>query len=222
MLIVLDDTATDFVLKQYAHRQSIVKLWTELTAIIVKVDLLRYLAILSEGGVYGDIDTSCLLPVSEWIPSEFDPSHVNAIVGIEYDDNTYPMFVRPISFTQWALIAKPHHPIFEAVVDRVVGHLEYISRMQRKTLSEMVPNKAEVLEATGPGCFTDAVLQVMTDMTGRHYTFDDFHGLKKPVLVGDILVMPVRAFASGQKHSQSNDPAYGTPLVKHHFSKSWY
>jgi hypothetical protein len=176
---------------------------------------------LARGGVYSDMDTSCLVPIDDWIPANLRNETINAVVGIEYDDTTYHMFVRPISFNQWTLMAKPGHAIFETAVRRVMSNLEYVARRKRVLLRELKLDKMEVLEATGPGMITDAVMQVLKDQV-ENVRWETFHLMRKPKIFGDVLVLPVRAFAGGQKHSHSSDKAYGPALVQHHFGRSWY
>ena len=168
------------------------------------------------------MDTSCIKPIDEWIPESLQGETINAVVGVEYDDNTYPMFVRPISFSQWTLMAKANHPIFEAVVSRVISHLEYLARIQNTDLAGVKVGKKEVLEATGPGAFSDAVMEVLANNLGRKVDWAEVSGMKEPKLFGDVLVLPINAFGSGQKHSHSGDKAYGEICAKHHFGRSWY
>lgn len=216
-----DEGATAFVYENFRHRPSVVQFWSELQQVVLKADLIRYLAMLARGGVYSDIDTSSLQPIDNWIPDELREKKINAVVGIEYDDTTYKMFVRPISFCQWTLMARPGHALFERAVLRVMSNLEYMARRKRVTLRELELNKMEVLEATGPGMFTDVVMEVLRDQV-EHIRWDSFHNRKKPMLFGDVLVLPVRGFAGGQKHSHSKDKAYGEELVHHWFGRSWY
>jgi alpha 1,6-mannosyltransferase len=213
-----DEGATDFVFENFRHRPSIVQFWSDLQQVVLKADMIRYLAMLARGGVYSDIDTSCLVPIDDWIPADLRNETINAVVGIEYDDTTYRMFVRPISFNQWTLMAKPGHALFETAVRRVMSNLEYVARRKRVQLRELKLEKMEVLEATGPGMITDAVLEVLKDHV-EHVGWDTFHLMK---IFGDVLILPVRAFAGGQKHSHSSDKAYGPALVQHHFGRSWY
>jgi alpha 1,6-mannosyltransferase len=203
-----DEGATDFVFENFRHRPSIVQFWSDLQQVVLKADMIRYLAMLARGGVYSDIDTSCLVPIDDWIPADLRNETINAVVGIEYDDTTYRMFVRPISFNQWTLMAKPGHALFETAVRRVMSNLEYVARRKRVQLRELKLEKMEVLEATGPGMITDAVLEVLKDHV-EHVGWDTFHLMKKPKIFGDVLILPVRAFAGGQKHSHSSDKAYG-------------
>jgi alpha 1,6-mannosyltransferase len=216
-----DEGATAFVYEHFRHRPSIVQFWSELQQVVLKADFIRYLAMLARGGVYSDMDTSCLVSIDDWIPADMRNETINAVVGIEYDDTTYRMFVRPISFNQWTLMAKPGHALFETAVRRVMSNLEYIARRKRVLLRELKLDKMEVLEATGPGMITDAVMAVLRDQV-ENIRWETFHLMKKPRIFGDVLVLPVRAFAGGQKHSHSSDKAYGPAYVQHHFGRSWY
>jgi mannosyltransferase OCH1-like enzyme len=176
---------------------------------------------LAEGGVYSDIDTSCLVHPDRWIPIDLGAKTVNAIIGIEYDDHTYQMFVRPIGLCQWTLMAKPGHPIYELAIQRVMSNLQYIARRKRVNLNELTLDKMEVLEATGPGMITDVVLQVLQEQ-GQNVTWATLHDQKEPKLFGDVLILPINGFAGSQKHSHAGDPAYGEKYVQHHFGRSWY
>ena len=86
--------------------------------------------ILAIGGVYSDIDTSYLVHPDRWTPVDLGAQTVNAIIGIEYDDHIYPMFVRPIGFCQWTLMAKPGHAVYEDAIQKVMGNLQYIARLK--------------------------------------------------------------------------------------------
>ena len=216
-----DEGATAFVYEHFRHRPSVVQFWSELQQVVLKADLIRYLAMLARGGVYSDMDTSCLVAIDDWIPADLRNETINAVIGIEYDDTTYRMFVRPISFNQWTLMAKPGHTLFDTAVRRVMSNLEYIARRKRVLMRDLKLDKMEVLEATGPGMITDAVMEVLRDQV-ENIRWETFHRMKKPRIFGDVLILPVRAFAGGQKHSHSSDKAYGPALVQHHFGRSWY
>jgi mannosyltransferase OCH1-like enzyme len=47
---------------------------------ILRADLLRYLILFGEGGVWADIDTMPHRPVNEWIPDEYQNQTVNLVV----------------------------------------------------------------------------------------------------------------------------------------------
>ena len=217
----IDEDANEFVQTNFASRPAIVKFWDEMKVPVLKADFLRYLTMLAVGGVYSDIDTSCLVHPDRWIPVDLGAQTVNAIVGIEYDDHTYPMFVRPIGFCQWTLMAKPGHPIYEIAVQRVMSNMQYIARRKKLNWNELVLDKMEVLEATGPGMISDVVMQVLRDQA-QNVTWDTFHEQKEPKLFGDVLILPINGFAGNQKHSHAGDPEYGEKYVQHHFGRSWY
>lgn len=197
---------------------------TASSAIVLRADLLRYMLMYAEGGVYADIDTSVLLHIDRWIPEQLGSQVVNAIIGIEYDDKTYKMFVRPISFCQWTLMSKPGHTIFARAIKRVMSNLEFLARRQKvASLSQLKLDKLDVLEATGPGMISDVVLEVIRDQNPeKNITWATFHGQRDGILFGDVLILPINAFAGNQKHSHAGDPLYGEKLVQHHFGRSWY
>lgn len=226
--ILYDAAADTFVRRTFAHRPSLIHLWSSLSTPVLRADLLRYLLMLARGGVYSDIDTTCLVPIASWIPPQYR-MHAAAVLGIEYDDTTYPMFVRPVSFNQWTLMAKPNHPIFVKAVERVQSNLEFLARQKRtKTgVAELKLEMVETLEATGPGMISDVVLEVLRDQMRREgkkgdISWKTFQGLREPRLFGDVLVLPINGFAGHQKHSHSGQKGWGTKLVQHHFGRSWY
>lgn len=89
----------------------------------MRSDILRYLYLYLEGGVYSDIDTVALKPINDWVPPEFR-DRARLIVGIEYDrrDNDYGWAEIPhwVQFCQWTIAAAPHHPVFISMVDRAL------------------------------------------------------------------------------------------------------
>ncbi|KAK5086351.1 hypothetical protein LTR05_003519 [Lithohypha guttulata] len=197
---------------------------TASSAIILRADLLRYMLVFARGGVYADIDTSVLLHVDRWIPEDLGSQIINAVIGIEYDDTTYKMFARPISFCQRTLMAKPNHPIFDRAINRVMSNLEFLARRQKvQSLAQLELNKLDVFEATGPGMISDVVLEVIQDqLPDQKISWATFHDQKQGRLFGDVLILPINGFAGGQKHSHAGDPLYGPKLVQYHFGRSWY
>lgn len=66
-------------------------------------DLMRYLIMLVEGGVYSDTDVTCLRPVDTWIPEEWRQD-VKAVVGIEGDSlggEVIDGMIWDVQFGQW-------------------------------------------------------------------------------------------------------------------------
>lgn len=65
--------------------------------------------------------------------------------------------------------------------------------------------------------FTKAVLESLTAQIGRSITYDDISDLDEPKLLGDVLILPISAFASGQDHSGSKPWGNDEQLMSHHF-----
>lgn len=56
--ILTAHTAESYVRDTFSHRQDIVETFTDLQDPILRADLIRYLVLLGDGGVYSDIDVS--------------------------------------------------------------------------------------------------------------------------------------------------------------------
>lgn len=67
------------------NRPDIVYTYRSLTAKIIKADLLRYLVMYVEGGLYTDIDVEALKPVERFIPDRFDEKNLDMVIGVEID-----------------------------------------------------------------------------------------------------------------------------------------
>ena len=50
---------------------------------------------------------------------------------------------------------------------------------------------------------------------------DEVSNLVEPYQIGDVLILPINAFGSGQLHSESKQPDECDPLVVHSFAGSW-
>ncbi|KAF8334339.1 uncharacterized protein EI90DRAFT_3181902 [Cantharellus anzutake] len=133
-----DDQAMAWVEKTFAGTD-IPRVFKELPLVILKADMLRYLYLLAEGGVYSDIDTRALAPISEWAqgavswPSGKPPTQpVRMVVGIEGDlhvwrnwGSTYGLGFsvtgrhRNFQIAQWTIASDAHHPILVDCIRRI-------------------------------------------------------------------------------------------------------
>ncbi|ORX41208.1 hypothetical protein BD324DRAFT_613641 [Kockovaella imperatae] len=124
-------------------------LWNDLPTGILRSDLLRYLLLLFEGGIYSDTDTSLLKEPSRWgsgatvwkygegwldektkrrLAGGEDVNDVlgppSVVVGIEADVGTRADWAkwwpRPIQIVQWTMASAPFHPISLSAVLRVM------------------------------------------------------------------------------------------------------
>ena len=110
---------------------------SEPPTLLQHADTLRYLLLAVSGGIYSDIDTKRLKPISEWSRhaelwkdgkgwlSADDRKRMDAegglpppsvIIGIEADvgdrSDWHDWWPRPLQIVQWTLASAPHHPIF--------------------------------------------------------------------------------------------------------------
>lgn len=227
--VLTDGNDLDYVETHFGpdglNRLDVVYMYRTLTARIIKADLLRYLIMYVEGGVYADIDVEAVKPIEEWIPSNFNEGDVDLVISVEIDEPTWNdhkiLGPKSQSFCQWTLMAKPKHPVMLRLIDNVVRWIESMANRQSKGVAEIELNFDEVLSGTGPSAFTTAVLSEMAAQIGQVPTWDRFHYINESVLVGNILVLPVQTFASNQGHSHSEDPEPDQKaLVRHHYHAS--
>jgi mannosyltransferase OCH1-like enzyme len=227
--VLTDDNAIQYVEWHYGihgfKRPEIVQLYRDLNITIIKADLLRYLIMYAEGGVYADIDVECLRPINKFIPERYDEQEVDMIIGVEIDE---PAFANhPIlgskcaSFCQWTFAAKPRLPVMMRLIENIQDWLHDLSKQKNVPISQLELDFNEVISGTGPSAFTQAVLEQMTAQNhGKQVTWDLFHDIAESRLINGILVLDVEAFAAGQGHSNSGNHDSRGALVKHHYHAS--
>ncbi|KAJ5864941.1 uncharacterized protein N7529_006857 [Penicillium soppii] len=206
------------------NRPDIVETYRSLTAPIIKADLLRYLVLYMEGGVYADIDVEALRPVERFIPSGHDESEIDMVIGVEIDEphfSDHPILgQKSQSFCQWTFMCKPRQPVMMRLVENILHWLNQLSIKQGRPISELQLDFDDVITGTGPSAFTGAILSEMSRATGKDVTWSMFHDISESKVVGGFLVLTVEAFAAGQGHSDSGTHNSRAALVKHHYHAS--
>ncbi|KAH6644309.1 nucleotide-diphospho-sugar transferase [Boeremia exigua] len=227
--VLTDDNALAYVEWHYGKhgfdRPDIIALYQDLEITIIKADLLRYLVMYAEGGVYADIDVECLRPIDRFIPERYSEHDIDMIIGVEIDE---PAFINHAilgskckSFCQWTFAAKPRLPVMMRLIENIQEWLHDLSREKGVPISKLQLDFNEVISGTGPSAFTKAVLEQMTAQNhGKEVTWDPFHNLAESRLQNGILVLNVEAFAAGQGHSDSGNHDSRGALVKHHYHAS--
>lgn len=226
--ILTDDNGLQYVETRYGpyglNRSDIVEMYRELSLIIIKADLLRYLVMYADGGVYTDIDVEALKPVDKFVPAQFDERHVDLVIGVEIDEPSFAyhptLGAKCRSFCQWTFMTKPRVPVLLKLINNIINWLEDTAKTQNAPISNITLSFDEVILGTGPSAFTGVILDEMSLQTGQDVTWDDFHHLAEPKLVGNILVLTVEAFAAGQDHSNSGLHNSSAAMVKHHYHAS--
>lgn len=208
------------------NRPDIVDFYRNVRATIVRADLLRYMIMYAEGGVYADIDVEAIKPVSRFIPDRYDVRDVNMVVGVEIDEpdwKDHPILgPKSRSFCQWTFMCKPQIPVMMRLIEQIMYWLNGVAEKQGVSISEVVLDFDEIITGTGPSAFTEAILDYMNaDRTDNNLvSWDHFHDLSESRLVSGVLVLTVEAFAAGQGHSDSGNHDARAALVRHHYHAS--
>ncbi|CAI7645043.1 unnamed protein product [Penicillium bialowiezense] len=165
--------AETFITKTLASVPDLARLYKSYPHYVQRGDLLRYLVLWYYGGYYADVDVypaksirSCptLRNVFNDPPSA---SNVSLVVGVEIDEpfaSPQKMrewhWARRYGFLQYNIYApRRFSPLLREVIVRVMAHTKRHaeSHFWRKY------NEMTTLEITGPGVFTDAILDVLSD-----------------------------------------------------------
>lgn len=206
------------------NRLDIVYMYKSLRLKIIKADLLRYLVMYVEGGVYTDIDVEALRPINRFIPYRYSEKEIDMVIGVEIDQpdfNNHTILGKKCqSFCQWTFMCKPRLPVMMVLVNNILRWLNQVATDQNVPISEIQLGFDEVISGTGPSAFTKALLAHMSAKEDSTIQWDCFHNLAESKLVGGVLVLTVEAFAAGQGHSDSGNHNAKTALVKHHYHAS--
>lgn len=228
--LLTDENSLSYVTHHFGptglNRPDIVHVYQTLNAKIIKADLLRYLVMYVEGGLYADIDVECLKPIEVFVPNRYNEKDLDLVVGVETD---MPEFKdHPIlgqksqSLVQWTFMGKPRLPVMMRLIENIIHWLDRVSKQQGKPISDITLDFDDVLVGTGPSAFTAAILTEMSVQTGREVTWDEFHSMLDSKVVAGILVLTTEAFAAGTGHSDSGTHAGKSALIRHHFhASSW-
>lgn len=231
--VLTDDNAETYVQYHFGpagfNRPDIVSTYMALSqpsTRIIQADLLRYLILYADGGVWADIDVEAIRPIDSFIPRGFDESEISMIVGIETDEpalKDHPILgSKARSFVQWTFCAKPQTTIMMRLINHILVWLNELADEQGCSIPEVEMDFDTVLSGTGPSAFTEAILREMSRARGEEVTWDHFHDLEDSMLVAGVLVLPSEAFAAGTGHSKSGNHFGQRALVKHHFhASSW-
>lgn len=228
--VLTDNTDLGYVEEKYGpdgfNRPDIVDMYRTVNATIIKADMLRYLIMYADGGVYADIDVEALRPVHRFIPERYHEMDIDMVIGIEIDQpefKDHPILGKKSqSFCQWTFMAKPRQPVMLQLVENIMRWLSDVAAKQGKPINEIELNFDEVISGTGPSAFTLAILDYMNKQQNRLslVSWADFHDLDESKVVSRILVQNVEAFAAGQGHSDSGNHNSRGALVKHHYHAS--
>lgn len=229
-----DDTSHTMIKYLYNQIPEVIETYESLPEVILRMDFFRYLILFARGGVYADIDTYPLQPIPNWIPENVSPNELGMIISIETDSNLANWkleSVRRLQFGQFVLQSKPGHPILREIIAEIVETTLSKKREAREKNERLVllgnsnQKSLEISKWTGGGIWTDVIMNYFNDYIKssiyQQITWKEFHNLKIPKLVSDILVLPISSFASDleiPKDGKIEDPL---AFVKHYSAKIW-
>lgn len=194
---------------QFSKFPNIIDIYTDLQVPILKADFLRQLILYADGGVWSDLDVTCHIPISAWIPEKYKNA-TNLVVGLEFDGN---------QFASWTLMAKPRSNHIAAAIEYIMDALEDSAEAANTTISGLTMKTiSDVVTVTGPQAMTRAILRSVSDELGERVEGGNVSGLHEPVLLNDVLVLPNAAFGAMQAGWPTDQGPY---LVEHHYAGSW-
>ena len=220
--VLTDGGCDEYVRDRFADRPEIVDVFTGLKDNILRADLIRYLVLLGDGGVYSDIDTESLKPIDQWIPSEYKDK-TNVAVGVEYDTfgNDPSPALLVVQLVNWTIMSKSGSPLLDLTVRKAIRAINALAEKQQVPIGQINANFNDVLASTGPAQLTMATFEYLSEVTGTHVSWINVTGLTSPKLIHDVLVLPITAFGNGQTHSNAGPTDDPAALVHHLFSGSW-
>lgn len=104
--MVATEDADRFVRRNFGHDEKVMNVHFGLRNHGPRSDIMRYLLMFVEGGVYSDTDVTCLKPIDTWIPAKWR-TEVKAVVGIEGDSlggGVIGGMLWDVQFGQWTCV----------------------------------------------------------------------------------------------------------------------
>lgn len=214
-----DTSADEWVSETFSSSHpSLVSSYLSLKVPILKADILRYLILYVEGGVWLDLDVSCRpeYPISSWIPSHL-ASDANMVVGWEVDYGYHSNMTR--QFASWTIMSRPAVPHMWAVIDDILKSIQGTMAEHNLTSAADVELNmvGDVVDYTGSRRLTRSALRSVGEMLQRPVDYNEISNLTEPMLLGDLLILPGYAFAALMNYYTDVDKI-GPELVQHHYA----
>lgn len=207
-----DADCLDFMQKSFPK---LVDIYEALPTGAERADLFRYCILHEQGGLWADLDTTCMEPLHTW-PVD-DCSLLVGMHGVVTDSHQQAAlgFVRPAQVCQWTIAAAPKHPVLASVIQAVESRV----RAELKQGKALDTAPRAIFDRTGTGVWTDCVLQSLK-LPNAGVRWEDI--LVEPFEQNETRVLPMRAFGWDK-------PTWGLPrsetwdrvLVRHHRMASW-
>jgi mannosyltransferase OCH1-like enzyme len=216
-----DESSDEYVKKAFAWRPDIVENYLGLTVPIFKADILRYLLLFDQGGIWSDLDITCQgVPMDEWLPEQYRET-ADLVVGWEFDYGWPGKFIR--QFTSWTIMAKKGSPHMMQVIDDIFETLHEKLEENNVSVENATLNMiGDVVDFSGPRRLTYAVYRSLSRQLDRTIAEEDLARILQPKLLGSVLVMPGHSFAASANNYSPEEAAQLPPqLVEHHYAGTW-
>ena len=225
---VLTDGMMESLVKDHFHvsHPDIEDIYFQVQDYILRSDLIRYLVLLVDGGVYNDLDVGCLKPIKTWVPERYKDV-AGTLLGVEVDNKFGPdgrTFQNGQDFFQlvnWTIMSKPHQPFLWFLIKRVLENIKALAASQERPISKMTYTIQNVLDVTGPAALTTAFFDYASDITGTTVTYHNLTKLTEPRLIGEVVILPINSFGAGHQVEWAGFKQDGTALIHHYFAGSW-
>ncbi|PSN60502.1 hypothetical protein BS50DRAFT_200316 [Corynespora cassiicola Philippines] len=216
-----DEVADDYVKSAFTSRPDILESYLGLTIPILKADLLRYLLLYDQGGIWSDLDISCEgVPIDDWVPAQYK-NDAGLVVGWEFDMGWEQPIVR--QFASWTIMAKARSPHMLQVIEDVLQTLRQKMHQYKVSVENITLAMAgDVVDFSGPRRLTSGVFRSLGRTLNRTVGPGEISEILQPELVGDVLVMPGRSFAASANRYKAEEEGKLPPkLVTHHYAGTW-
>ncbi|RLV95010.1 Initiation-specific alpha-16-mannosyltransferase [Spathaspora sp. JA1] len=213
------------VTELYADVPDIIHAYNLMPQTILKCDFSRYLILFAYGGIYADIDTVLLKPLSSWVPGSLlsNQPDLGLVVGIESDVTDWKkyFYARRLQINTWTIVAKKGHPMLAELINKITEYT--LQREKAGKLHTIIGSEIDnILDWTGPGIFTDFLFKHLNNIlqsdSKNHETIIDYElltNIKLPLVIGDTMVMPVTCMNPGWPHLNSGKLTDQLAYIKH-------
>jgi alpha 1,6-mannosyltransferase len=214
----------------------------------IREDLLRYILLWYHGGFYADLDTWARVGMRDCQPIVSvvqEQRNVSLMIGIDRDEPFLTQdsikelgWTRGFGFGQ-AVIWAPRR--FDWILRRAIVYTVTHARAHEKHGLWVRENGTYVEELSGPGMFTDVVLEILSESLETHHylrdldaglekrvTWKEFSKLKYPAYIEKdqikgnyrermrgLGVLPINIWGNGQGHSGSASSEHESACVNH-------
>ena len=215
--ILTDSSAKSYIIERFAHRLDIVETYLALPIPILKADLLRYLLLFAEGGIWSDLDVSCGdTPIHDWIPEEYK-KNTSLVVGWEFQtvDEAHMR-----EFVTWTIMSKPELRHMSVVINDTLQAIHGKAQEHKVPISGLKMDMlGDIVWLTGPMAMSKSIIKSL-GIEKDNINYGTTPYVFEPQLFDDVLILPGYSF-SASLQNYKDDERPGPALVTHHFAGTW-